>query len=70
VSGALVVAVRLGLEYVEDQFPGLWNERAVAYRRVHGFDDEGVGLGVVIQRMVDAASAGVLFTADPITYAP
>jgi rifampicin phosphotransferase len=45
----------------------LWNERAVAYRRANGIDDQGVALAVVVQRMVDAHAAGVLFTADPIT---
>jgi rifampicin phosphotransferase len=55
------------LDAIRRCWASLWNERAVAYRRVHGFDDEGVGLAVVVQRMVDAATAGVLFTADPIT---
>jgi phosphohistidine swiveling domain-containing protein len=45
----------------------LWNDRAVAYRRANGIDDQGVALAVVVQRMVDAQTAGVLFTADPIT---
>ncbi len=45
----------------------LWNERAVAYRRANGVDDEGARLAVVVQRMVPASAAGVLFTADPLT---
>jgi rifampicin phosphotransferase len=45
----------------------LWNERAVAYRRANGINDQDVALAVVVQRMVDARAAGVLFTADPIT---
>jgi phosphohistidine swiveling domain-containing protein len=45
----------------------LWNERAVVYRRANGIDDETVALAVVVQRMVDARAAGVLFTADPIS---
>ena len=44
----------------------LWNERAVAYRRERGLDDQSVALAVVVQRMVDAVAAGVMFTADPI----
>src|SRR5947207_6137154 len=44
----------------------LWNERAVAYRRERGLDDQSVALAVVVQRMVDAAAAGVMFTAHPI----
>ncbi|HEV8547112.1 MAG TPA: PEP/pyruvate-binding domain-containing protein, partial [Candidatus Limnocylindrales bacterium] len=55
------------LDAIRRCWASLWNERAVAYRRDHGIDDEGVGLAVVVQRMVDATAAGVLFTADPIT---
>ena len=55
------------LDAIRRCWASLWNERAVAYRSDHGFDDDGIGLGVVIQLMVDAATAGVLFTADPIT---
>jgi pyruvate,water dikinase len=45
----------------------LWTERAVAYRAATGVDQGQVRLAVVVQRMVDAAAAGVLFTADPVT---
>jgi rifampicin phosphotransferase len=55
------------LDVIRRCWASLWNERAVAYRRDHGIDDEGHGLAVVVQRMVDATAAGVLFTADPIT---
>src|SRR5437667_12222569 len=44
----------------------LWSERAVAYRHEQGLDDQSVALAVVVQRMVDAAAAGVMFTAHPI----
>ena len=45
----------------------LWNERAVAYRAALAVDPNTVALAVVVQRMVDAATAGVLFTAEPVT---
>jgi pyruvate,water dikinase len=45
----------------------LWTDRAVAYRSVNGISHREVGLAVVVQRMVDAATAGVLFTANPVT---
>jgi rifampicin phosphotransferase len=45
----------------------LWNERAVAYRTDRGIDQRTVALAVVVQLMIDAVAAGVLFTADPIT---
>jgi rifampicin phosphotransferase len=48
----------------------LGNERAVAYRRSHGIDASGLSMAVVVQRLVDADAAGVLFTADPVTGDP
>jgi pyruvate,water dikinase len=54
------------LDAIRRCWASLWNERAVAYRADHSID-EGVALAVVVQRMVEATAAGVLFTADPIT---
>lgn len=45
----------------------LWTERAIAYRDRLGFDQSAVSLAVVVQTMVDADAAGVLFTANPRT---
>ncbi len=42
------------------------SERAVAYRRRQGVGDEGLAMGVVVQRLVPAEVAGVLFTRDPL----
>lgn len=55
------------LDAVRRCWASLWNERAVAYRRANGLDDTTVSLAVVVQKMVEASAAGVLFTADPIT---
>jgi len=55
------------LDAIRRCWASLWNERAVAYRRANGVDDTSVGLAVVVQEMVDASAAGVLFTADPVT---
>jgi pyruvate,water dikinase len=52
---------------VVDCWASLWNARAMAYRSRNGFDPATVRLAVVIQEMVDAAAAGVLFTANPAT---
>jgi phosphohistidine swiveling domain-containing protein len=41
--------------------------RAVAYREAHDIDHGAVRMAVVVQRMVDAETAGVLFTANPLT---
>ncbi|WP_035698542.1 PEP/pyruvate-binding domain-containing protein, partial [Glycomyces tenuis] len=40
---------------------------ARAYRETAGIAHDAVQMAVVVQRMVDAAVAGVLFTADPLT---
>jgi phosphohistidine swiveling domain-containing protein len=55
------------LDAVRRCWASLWNDRAVAYRQTHEVPTEGLRLAVVVQRMVAAESAGVLFTADPIT---
>ena len=43
----------------------LWTERAIACRARQGVDATGVRLAVVVQTMVPADAAGVLFTANP-----
>ena len=55
------------LDAIRRCWASLWNERAVAYRAANRIDNGAVALAVVVQRMVDARSAGVLFTADPLT---
>lgn len=55
------------VEAVRACWASLWTDRAVAYRADQGIDPADVALAVVVQRMVDARAAGVLFTADPVT---
>ena len=62
-----VVGIDAVLDAVHRCWASLWTDRAVAYRAAQGIDGAGVALAVVVQRMVDAAVAGVLFTADPVT---
>lgn len=45
----------------------LWTDRAIAYRRKRGIEPDEVRIAVVVQRMVDAEFAGVMFTANPVT---
>lgn len=45
----------------------LWTDRAVAYRSANGISHREVGLAVVVQEMVAAEVAGVMFTANPVT---
>ncbi len=44
----------------------LHSERVAAYRRNWGIDEEELALAVVVQRLVAAEVAGVLFTRDPL----
>jgi len=44
----------------------LTSERARAYRAAQGIPEAAVAMAVVVQRMVPAEAAGVLFTADPL----
>ena len=46
----------------------LWNPRAVSYRKRVGLDTTEIGIAVVVQRMIDAERAGVLFTANPLDH--
>ena len=50
---------------VTDCWASLWTARAMAYRAREGIGPDAVRLAVVVQRMVDAEAAGVMFTANP-----
>ena len=50
---------------VRDCWASLWTARAMAYRARQGIDPTTVSLAVVVQQMVNAESAGVMFTANP-----
>ncbi len=62
-----IVGVEAVLTAVQRVFASLWTDRAVNYRASLGIDPRAVRLAVVVQRMVDAQVAGVLFTANPLT---
>lgn len=55
------------LEAVKRCWASLWTARAIAYRARQGIPPETVALAVVIQQMVPAESAGILFTANPVS---
>ena len=54
------------LEAVRRCWASLWSERAIAYRSRHR-SDAAPRIAVVVQEMVEAVIAGVLFTANPVT---
>lgn len=55
------------LAAVRHCWASLWTARAIAYRAQHGIDQDAVSLAAVVQSLVDAEAAGVLFTANPVT---
>src|SRR4030095_13732525 len=55
------------LDAVKRCWASLWNARAIAYRDQHPVPDEDVALAVVVQELVEADAAGVMFTANPVT---
>ncbi|MGY1634611.1 PEP/pyruvate-binding domain-containing protein [Geodermatophilus sp. SYSU D01186] len=62
-----VVGADAVLDAVHRCWASLWTDRAVVYRLRNGVDSASTRLAVVVQRMVDAAVAGVLFTVNPVT---
>ncbi|HEY8471767.1 MAG TPA: rifamycin-inactivating phosphotransferase [Natronosporangium sp.] len=62
-----VVGPAAVLAQIRRCWASLFTDRAVSYRQRAGIDHRAVQLAVVVQQMVAAAAAGVLFTADPVT---
>ncbi|MEM2907769.1 MAG: phosphoenolpyruvate synthase [Candidatus Hadarchaeales archaeon] len=58
------------VEKVRKCWSSLFTPRAIFYRVEKGFEHEKVYLSVVVQKMVNARSAGVLFTIHPVTGDP
>lgn len=55
------------LEAIKRCWASLWAARAISYRVKQGFPTEGVALAIVVQLLVPAEVAGILFTANSIT---
>ncbi|MDR2215995.1 MAG: hypothetical protein LBE59_09170 [Nevskiaceae bacterium] len=59
----------LGIEEIEHQLRSCWaslySVPSITYRRAKALPEAGVSMAVVVQRMVDARSAGVMFTRSP-----
>lgn len=55
------------IEAVRACWTSLWSQRAILYRCRQNVDQTTVKLAVVVQRMVPADVAGVMFTANPVS---
>ena len=52
---------------VRECWGSLYSVESMTYRRKQAFPEDGVAMAVVVQRMVDAMCAGVMFTRSPLT---
>ncbi len=55
------------IEAVKRCWASLWTARAIEYRARNGMAPQDVSMAVVVQKLVPADAAGILFTADPLT---
>jgi pyruvate,water dikinase len=55
------------LKSLRSCWASLYSVPSISYRRKQGLPESGVAMAVVIQRMVDARTAGVMFTRSPLT---
>jgi phosphoenolpyruvate synthase/pyruvate phosphate dikinase len=62
-----VMGAQATLHYVRSCWASLFSVPSISYRRKHGMPEHGVAMAVVVQRMVDARTAGVMFTRSPLT---
>ncbi|WP_370325637.1 PEP/pyruvate-binding domain-containing protein [Euzebya sp.] len=51
--------------HVRRCWSSIFTDRAIAYRRQMGFDDQLISMSVGVQKMVDPRAAGVAFTLNP-----
>src|ERR1700693_4546013 len=59
-----------GLDAVKRCWASLWSVRAIGYRARRGVEPGEVSIAVVVQKLVLAEAAGVMFTIDPVGGAP
>jgi pyruvate,water dikinase len=55
------------LERVRACWASLYSVESVTYRRKRALPEDGVAMAVVVQKMVNARTAGVMFTRSPLT---
>ncbi|MCJ7520558.1 MAG: hypothetical protein MUO42_12930 [Anaerolineaceae bacterium] len=61
-----ICGIEAVLKAVKRCWASLWTARAIAYRARKGIAPDAVALAVVIQKLVFADAAGVMFTANPV----
>jgi rifampicin phosphotransferase len=70
-AGQMESFLNVPLDHIVDSVKKVWastfSTRALAYRRKKGLSTSDVSTAVIIQKMVQSAQSGVLFTAEPET---
>lgn len=61
------IGAQATLKCVRSCWASLYSVPSIAYRRKHGLPESGVAMAVVVQGMVNAQKAGVMFTRSPLT---
>ena len=62
-----VIGGQTVLDRIRSCWASLYSVPSIAYRRKHGMPESGVAMAVVVQGMVNARKAGVMFTRSPQT---
>jgi pyruvate,water dikinase len=55
------------MEKIRSCWASLYSPESLSYRRRHGIAESTVAMAVVVQTMVDARTAGVMFTRSPVS---
>jgi pyruvate, water dikinase len=62
-----VMGAQATIKNVRSCWASLYSVPSISYRRKHKMPESGVAMAVVVQQMVDARTAGVMFTRSPLT---
>jgi pyruvate,water dikinase len=62
-----VTSAEATMHSVRSCWASIYSVPSIAYRRKRGIPEAKVAMAVVVQRMVDARSSGVMFTRSPLT---
>lgn len=62
-----VIGAQAIVDRIRSCWASLYSVPSIAYRRKHGLPESGVAMAVVVQGMVNAQKAGVMFTRSPQT---
>lgn len=60
-----LVGIKAVAEHIRQCWASLYTSRAIIYRLKNNIPDEGLGMAVAVQKMVNAGRSGVAITMDP-----